>query len=169
MKRLHIVLGVVALMAVAVSVTAATNLSAAAPNQLVVDGVVTFIIDPSSAIGKGEQGYFEGDVFEEGQFGVSPPIGEFKGSFVSTEGIGPGASIGKTVWRISDEGDIWVARVFDDSLTPEFEGAIIGGTGRFAGASGEYSATIVSFDPFVFRATFTFKADLLFLPVISNN
>ena len=128
------------------------------PTPLVIDGIITFNTGSSLTIGEGERGYAEGNVSVEGQLGQPPLVGEFHETFVSTDGIGVGASVGQSVWRIFDEGDIWVTRVFDNTNDPDFEGAIIGGTGRFAGASGQYSATVLSNNPdVVIRATFMFE------------
>ena len=157
MKKLLMVLGVMALLAAALSVTAATT-TADDDDKLVVDVDSTFIPSTSFLLAKGELGYVEGDVFEEGQTGVAAPIGKLIGSFVATEPVGTRGSFNHWVYRIFGEGDIHVAHVREDAAgNPPFEGAITGGTGEFEGEAGEFSATILGpCCPFVIRATFAF-------------
>lgn len=154
-KKLIALLGMVGLVAVALSVTAASSLSAPAPFEMTVDGRFTFNTGPSGALDAGLSGYASGVVSEEGGEGLTSVIGTLMSNYVAGDDDVP-LSIGQTVWRIDGEGDIWVSRVFDPTQSPDFQGAIIGGTGRFSGASGEYSADIVSVSPTVIRATFTF-------------
>ena len=154
------ILGVVALLVAALSVTAANN-AKKAPKQLVVDFAGTVLVPSGSGLmDVGELGYFAGEVYEEGQFGVAAAlIGEFKRSFVATEGVGTAGSIGQAVFRFG-EGDIYVSDVFD---IPEpgvfrFQGVITGTNGEFRLASGEFSAiSIAPGPPVVIRATFTFN------------
>ena len=150
MKRLLIVLGVVALAAVAVSVTAASNLSATAPNQLVVDWVFKFITPGGSdTLDKGERQYGEFDLFAEGTVGIEERIGEGKWDLVSTEPVGISGWYESESFHIFGQGVIEIVGV-----GPPWEGAIVGGTGDFAGASGEYS-TECEFEGFC-RITLTF-------------
>ena len=164
MKRLLIVLGVVALAAVAVSVTAASNLSAAAPNQLVLDYVGTFVTPGGTdTLAKGERQYGEFDLFAEGTVGIEERIGEGKWDLVATEPVGTFGWYESETFHIFGQG---VIEVVGTGLP--WEGAIIGGTGVFSGASGEYSGICEGFEGFC-RVTFTFNAAQLFLPAISNN
>lgn len=146
----------------ALSVAAATNLSAQAANQLVVDWVLTFSsAGPSINLDKGDRSYGEFDLYAEGTVGIEDPTGEGKWDGVATE------PVGTTGWYESETYHIFGQGVIEGVSTgPPWEGAIVGGTGVFAGASGEYSVTCEGFEGFC-RITFTFNAAHLFLPVIS--
>lgn len=125
MKWVLRILGVVALLVAALSVTAADK-AKKTPKQLVVDTVSGF---GTSEGGPGGRFYREFEVFEGGTSGSGEPIGE---------GVwyGVGTNWG---WR-----ELQTIRIFnrgvihgDDTGNP-WVGAIIGGTDDFAGASGEY-------------------------------
>ncbi len=80
------------------------------------------------------------------------PIGEYRFHAVSTLPIGLGAG-----WYGNESFDIWGEGVIEGISQADVsvglfpEGSIIGGTGRFSGASGEYTA------PDLTTYTFTFK------------
>ena len=82
MKKLLIVLGVVAVLATVLSVRAATSPANATGqgNQLVVDSVITFATDFSAGAGRdeGERAYGEADVYEEGQYPFLKEENEFQ-------------------------------------------------------------------------------------------
>jgi len=145
----------------ALSARAATSLSAEAANQLVMDVVFTFSTGVSSSLDKGDRSYGEFDLFEEGTVGIEERIGEGKWDEVITEPVGTTGWYGSNTFHVFGQGVIEGV-----STGPPWEGAIVGGTGVFAGASGEYSSTCEGFEGFC-RITFTFNAAHLFLPVIS--
>ena len=68
------------------------------------------------------------------------PIGEYRFHAVSTQGIGLTAWYGNESFDIFGEGVIEGISQADFSEGLNVVGSIIGGTGRFSGASGEYTA-----------------------------
>jgi len=150
MKWVLRILGVVALLLAALSVAAA-NHAKKEPKQLVVDVVRTFHTPRgNNKLTVGERFFSNLDVFEEGTFGTAEEkkIGE---------GIWYGVATSWGWWesqtiRIDEQGVI-----FGEDTGLPWEGAIIGGTGEFAGASGEYVGDGLGGDPQVSRITFTFE------------
>ena len=139
MKRL-LLLGF-ALLVIAISVVAATTIKASDennPKQLVVHSHTKFIYpDYSASLPEGECGYWEWDLFPEGQW--APKIGESMSHFVATEPVTTNAAFSHSVHRIFEEGDIFVSSYHYGWW--DGTGVITGGTGAFRGASGEYSFT----------------------------
>ena len=154
MKWVLRILGVVALLVAALFVTAS---NANTDVQLVVDGVGTFTTPTRADKGgtakmkEGERYYGEFDVYAVDTVGTGAnPIGEGKWYGVSTEPKGIGE------WWESQTIHIFGRGVIEGVDTgPPWKGAIIGGTGEFAGASGEYSAG--GGGAGFFRLTFTFQ------------
>lgn len=165
MKKLMAILGVVALVALPLVATAAAR-GEVQHRQLVVDFQRTFGVNAGLGAVKGASMYTEGSVFEVGQAGQLPPLGEYKSSRVKTEPSGVFGSFGQIVFRIFNQGDIHtttVGEVKDGQIVAS--GAIVGGTGRFRGARGESSVVIivpgVPGVPGIARVTFTFEKNLL--------
>ena len=145
----------VAIRALALSVKAATTVEAKARKQLVVDTVFRFSTTGATlTLDKGERFYEEFDLFVEGTFGTEEEeqIGEGKWYGVSTEPAGTEGWWESMTIQFFDED---VIEGVDTALP--WKGAIIGGTGVFAGASGEYSGIELGGDPSVSRITFTFQ------------
>ena len=118
--------------------------------QLVVDWVQIFITPGgSNSLAKGERNYGEFDLFAEGTVGTEARIGEGKWDLVSTTDVGTFGWYESETFHIFGQGVIEIVGV-----GPPWEGAIVGGTGDFAGASGEYS-TECGFEG-VCRITLTF-------------
>ncbi len=131
-----------------------TSVSAAAKAKqtvLVLDGDVTHSNCPS---GTGSIFYVEGDIYAKGQIETGPIIGKFHDAYAPNE---LGSFMSQSVWRISGSGDIWIVYFFDDDQTPKAQGIIIGGAGKYQGASGQISEEIISENPFIVRATFVFE------------
>ena len=156
MKRVLRILGVVALLVAAVSVTAANN-AKKAPKTLVVDVVRTFHAHPGviPEPDKGALYFSEMDVYVGGTFGTADQelIGEGKWSGVHTEVGGLSGFWESMTIHIDGRG---VIEGLDTGAGSSWKGAIIGGTDDFAGASGEYSGIFIG-PPQHSRITFTFK------------
>ena len=79
---------------------------------------------------------------------------------VASEDIGVPGGVGWGVYTIFDEGDIYVSDLFqmDEDDAVRRGGVITGGTGRFFGASGTATRTLVGTDSEGFRfARFEFE------------
>ena len=137
MKRLLIVLGVLALLAGGLSLTLATTVGAHGtgppPKTLVVVyGSLIFASDGTANVDKGLRVYQEWELWDtEGDI-----IGEVKFDAVVTEPAGTPGWYGPESFDIFGEG---VIEGLSQGLP--WRGVIIGGTGIFAGASGEYSGS----------------------------
>lgn len=108
----------------------------------------------SSDFDEGMRLYAEFDVYAEGTYGTDEEeqLGQGKWHGVSTEPRGTQGWWESMTIRFFDQG---VIEGVDTG--PPWEGAIIGGTGEFAGARGEYSGIEIGGHPFVSRITFTFE------------
>ena len=136
MKRLVIVLGVLALLAGGLSVTLAATVGAQGkgpqPKTLVVDIGPLIFVSPDFSINL-DRGLRTTSEFELLDIGGNI-IGDYIFDAVSTEPAGTGGWYGSDHFHILGEGVIEGV-----SHGPPWQGAIIGGTGIFAGARGEYS------------------------------
>lgn len=138
------VAAVVTVIAVALVATAGiqgfTSSNGTAPNTLLVEFHSTFATDSTSNMDKGERKYGEGELFWPGEGPDGEPIGTWQFTEVATEPVGTPGAIHVGVFRLFDQGEIFVS-----SLTEVVEGffthngAITGGTGEFAGAGGTFT------------------------------
>ena len=125
------------------------------PETLVLEidfGNEIFNTGNTSTLNKGVRTYQEWGLLDA----HGATIGEYRFHAVSTQGVGAAAWYGNEAFDIFGEGVIEGISQADLSVFPPLyvQGSIIGGTGRFAGASGEYST---SGDIRVY--TFTFDSD----------
>ena len=86
-------------------------------------------------------------MFAEGTVGSEPPIGEGVWNYVSTADPPTCGWYGTVTFRISGQGTI-----YGMEWGPPWAGAVVGGTGDFAEASGEFVG-VCGFDGFC-RVTF---------------
>ena len=137
MKKIIMVLGVVALLVVAAVSMGVANAKPGG-QELMVDAVITNLTPGSSStLNKGETLYVEFDLFRQGDAG-GEVIGEGDFMGMSTAGNVSGA-MGLFVYRIDDIGEIHVSAGSGTGVDPEGRiGAIIGGTGIYRGVTGEY-------------------------------
>lgn len=162
MKRLVMVLGVLAILAAGVTFGLAQTVHAKGGGKnMVVDVVITFFtpntLEKACALDRGERAYNQGDVYAEGQFGLADPIGVFHSQSVSTELPGTCGFFVTRVFRIFERGDIFGSFLAEPGFFDErvgTTGAITGGTGDFRKISG--GEMVVTFDPSV-TARFTLK------------
>ena len=158
MKKIITVLGVMALLALAGISMDVVNAKPGG-QELVVDTRVTLVVPGnSSTLNKGEVEYAESVLFKEGACELSCPsvdgdevIGMFRANLMATEPIGTFGAIGTLVYSLP-EGDIHVSI---QSVEGVVTGVIIGGTGDFRGAAGEYSS--IRLRPRDRQATFKFN------------
>ena len=154
MKRLLMVLGVLALLAGVLTVTLATTVGAQGPGPQPLTLVVVVDFDPpfssicvtpfpclTSQLGKGVR-TVQVWVLKDTEGNT---IGKYTFDAVSTEDIGTQGWYGHDSFTIDGEGVIEGI-----SHGTPWLGAIIGGTGKFAGVSGEYSGSGAT-------VTFTFE------------
>ena len=137
MKKIIMVLGVVALLAVAAVSMGVANAKPGG-QELKVDALITTISPgPSPALAKGATLYVEFDLFRQGDAG-NEVVGEGDFMGMSTAG-NVSEAMGLFVYRLDGKGDIHVSSGAGTGLAPEGRiGAIIGGTGIYRGVTGEY-------------------------------
>ena len=159
-----------ALLVVAVLVTVGITLGMmnsaqanGANNTLVVDTVQTSLTLTGGVcdLEAGQGFYSQADVYEEGQYGTTTPIGISHVTVVKTEPPGICGVLVHRAFRIFGQGDIYTSGYLEPGLVPGEAGsimeAITGGNGDFVGAAGETAAPIViSNSPRVVRREFRF-------------
>lgn len=143
MKRIIMVLGVMALLAVAVVSMGVAN-GAPGGRELIMDALVVEISPGvSTTLDKGQTEYVELDLFEEGDAG-GVAIGEGDGMSMATEPMGVAGTMGLFVYEIFGEGEIPVSSGPGLAGDPGGRtGAIIGGTGLYRGTTGEHNVTFI--------------------------
>ena len=142
MKKVAVVLSVMALLALAAVLIGAAN-GANGSQHLVVDVKwVSFSPANSANSPKGAAYYAELDVFREGEIG-GVPIGEGHQMTMATQPIGTSGALGLWVFRIFGEGELHATISPRDPNLPcssqNCIGVITGGTGIYLGASGDFS------------------------------
>ena len=147
-----------ALLLIALAAIGATTMKADAgnnPRQLVVD---TKWVDGwlgSINLPPGERSWAKFVLFPKDQVDQVDSIGERFSDFIAMAPVGTSASFNEEIYVIGGKGTIFGFWWHHTSIE-EGEGIIIGGTGAFHGASGEYFIEPLSVTPLVHRVTFNF-------------
>jgi len=152
MRKIIMVLGVVALLAVAAVSFGIINADSDDQEQLTLDALVDVVTpaDPT-ALPKGATYYAALDLFGEGDAGGTV-IGKLDSMTMSTAPADVLEGMSLSVYKIDGEGEIYVAFGPGNAFIEGTPGAITGGTGKYRSATGEALLTVVGG---VIRTAFT--------------